>query len=252
MGVISDRSPVFFLDFDGTLAPIVDDPTEVAVPDRTRSALNALAAVAPVAIVSGRDLGDVRQLVDLDDAWFAGSHGFEIAGPDGTHHVQPAAEDAIPNLDDAERDCRERFGDIEGVTFDRKRYALAVHYRRIADESRVGEVVDTVHEIDRRHDLRAAGGRKVVELRPDVDWHKGRAVGWLLDAIAPDDPTAMAVYAGDDLTDEDALDAVRVAGLGIVVRSDEQGDRPTSAHVAVDDTESLAQLIERFARVLAS
>ncbi len=244
---LSDRSPVFFLDFDGTLAPIVDDPTEVAMTSATRSALEDLAEVAPVAIVSGRDLHDVEQLAPLDGAWFAGSHGFEIAGPDGTDHRHPGAEDALPALDEAERDCHRRLDDVDGATVDRKRYALAVHYRQVDGDERVDEVVGAAREIARSHGLRATGGRKVVELRPDIDWHKGKAVDWLMETIVPNQRSAVAIYAGDDITDEDALAAVRKSGLGIVVRSDEAGDRLTSAHVAVDDTEEMARLLARFA-----
>jgi trehalose 6-phosphate phosphatase len=68
-----------------------------------------------------------------------------------------------------------------------------------------------------------------------------------VDAIVPGQRSAVAICAGDDVTDEDALPEVRESGLGIVVRSGEAGDRPTHAHVAVDDTEELAELLARFA-----
>lgn len=255
LGMIDDRSPVFFFDFDGTLAPIVDDPADAEISDGTRSVLDDLATVAPIAIVSGRDLRDVRERTALDDAWFAGSHGFEIAGPDGTHHRHPAAENALPALDDAEQECRRRIGEIDGAAVDRKKYALAVHYRQIADDGRIDDVIDAAREVAETNGLRVTEGRKIVELRPAIDWHKGKAVDWLLDAMVPDRTDTVAVYVGDDITDEDALAEVRTNGLGIVVRAgadqdDDQGDRRTHAHFAVDGTDALRQLLERFSRHL--
>ena len=71
-------------------------------------------------------------------------------------------------------------------------------------------------------------GRKVVELRPNVDWDKGDALHWISDHIHQSGPV-VPIYIGDDLTDEDAFDAIRYTGMGIVVRNDEDGERPTAA-----------------------
>lgn len=252
VGVLADRHPLLILDFDGTLAPIVDDPDAAALPTETRDVLDQLVRCVPVAVVSGRDLRDVRDRVAMDGLWYAGSHGFELSGPGDVHHEHPAAEAALPALDAAERAAREELEGVPGVIVERKRYAVAVHHRQVGDQAQVRELIDVVERIGARHGLRVTGGRKVVELRPDVDWDKGRALRWLLDAIAPDDPELLAAYAGDDLTDEDALAAVADTGLGIVVRSDEHGDRPSFAHAAVDDPDAVTLLLERLAVVVCS
>ena len=75
---------------------------------------------------------------------------------------------------------------------------------------------------------------------------------WLLGQLSPAEGRLTPVYAGDDLTDEDALRVVGDVGLGIVVRSDEHGDRPTAAHVAVDSPEELVALLGRLAETLAA
>ena len=78
------------------------------------------------------------------------------------------------------------------------------------------------------------GGRKVVELRPDIDWDKGTALAWIRDQIHQTG-RVLPIYIGDDLTDEDAFDAVRFNGIGIVVRHDEDGDRPTAAQFTLSN-----------------
>ncbi len=84
-------APVVFLDFDGTLAPIVDHPDVAAIPEPTREAVRALASRCTVIVVSGRDRDDVRRRVGLDGLWYVGSHGFDVAGPDGREWALPAA-----------------------------------------------------------------------------------------------------------------------------------------------------------------
>ena len=104
-----------------------------------------------------------------------------------------------------------------------KRFAVAVHYREVAPEH-IGEVVASAHRIGQREKLRVTSGRKLVELRPDIDWDKGTTLAWIRDQIDPSG-ALLPIYIGDDLTDEDAFDAVRFDGIGIVVRHAEDGDR---------------------------
>ena len=252
--LISDREVVLFLDFDGTLAPIVDDPDAAAAPPETQEVLERLARSCTVAIVSGRDLADVRHRVEIDGAWFAGSHGFELVSPDGEHHEQQVVGDAIPALDEAERELTDRLGDEPGVRVERKRFALAVHTRQADDQAteRAEGAVEQVGEEDER--LRVTGGRAVKELRPNVDWDKGTALRFMLDRLAADGDgrrgRTVPVYAGDDLTDEDALRAVHRDGIGIVVANDEHGDRPTVAHVSVAGPDDLRDVLTRLADTL--
>lgn len=248
-GLVRNRRPVLCFDFDGTLAAIVDDPDAAVLVDGARTVLARLAAACPVAVISGRDLDDVRRRVALDGLWYAGNHGFELQGPHGEDHEHGAARNALPALEHAAADLQDRLARIPGAMMERKRFAITVHHRNV-DEDRVGDVVAAVDDIGSRHDgLRVTRGRRVTELRPDLAWDKGRALAWLLERVVADEAT-LPVYAGDDLTDEDALEVVRAVGLGIVVRSGEHGDRPTAAHVAVDDPEELCRLLERLANLM--
>ena len=137
-----------FLDYDGTLTPIVSHPEKALLSDSMRTTLRALAARAPVAILSGRDLYDMRQRVRVEGIVYAGSHGFDIAGPHGLR--KQMASEFLPVLDAAEKELGERLAGISGALLERKRFSIAAHYRQVADES-VPQVEQAVHEVAARH-----------------------------------------------------------------------------------------------------
>ncbi len=85
VGIVAGRQPFICLDYDGTLSEIVSDPDAATLVDGAAEALEHLAAQCPVAILSGRDLADIRGRVGVPGIWYAGSHGFELIGPDGSH-----------------------------------------------------------------------------------------------------------------------------------------------------------------------
>ena len=110
-----ERQPAVFFDFDGTLSEIVNDPDSARLVDGAADALTSLSAQCPVAILSGRDLADVRQRIGLPGLWYAGSHGFELTGPDGKHHQNAEAAASIPVLAEAAAALADQLGDIPGV-----------------------------------------------------------------------------------------------------------------------------------------
>lgn len=249
IGVAGGRQPFVCLDFDGTLSEIVSDPDAARLVDGATKELEALAALCPVAILSGRDLADIRERVGLPGIWYAGSHGFELTGPDGTHHQIDAATAAVPVMKNAAAELGDELNRIPGLLVEHKRFAVAVHYRNVAPE-RVGEIVATVHRHAKRHQLRVTNGRKVIELRPDIDWNKGTALAWIRDHIHQTG-RVLPMYVGDDLTDEDAFDALRFNGVGIVVRHDEDGGRPTAAQFTLNNPTEVVEFLRRGGNWLA-
>ncbi|RRO18647.1 trehalose-phosphatase [Saccharopolyspora rhizosphaerae] len=241
------RRVVLVLDFDGTLSPICDDPAGADMSPRTRDVLQRLSRSIPVAVLSGRDLQDVRHRVGLEDLWYAGSHGFELAAPGGETAAHGLGEPASADLDEAERLLGAELREVPGAEVDRKRFALAVHYRHV-EPGLIGDVLSAVDRVGRsRPTLRVAHGRQVVELVPDVEWNKGWALRWLLKRMGPASAGAVPVFAGDDYTDENALHEIHHDGVGVVVRSAEHGDRLTWAHYAVNDPCSLTELLAHLA-----
>lgn len=249
---LTARQPAVFFDFDGTLSDIVNDPGAAKPAAGASEALQKLAANCPVAVLSGRDLADVADRVGLPGIWYAGSHGFELTAPDGTHHENDAAAAAIPVLEQAAAQLREQLGSIPGVVVEHKRFGVAVHYRNAARD-RVGEVAAAVHAAGQRDALRVTTGREVIELRPDIDWDKGKTLRWVIDHLHHTGSEPLVpIYLGDDITDEDAFDAVRHDGVPIVVRHTDDGDRATAALFALDSPTKVAEFTDRLARQLAT
>jgi len=250
--LITERQPAVFYDFDGTLSEIIEDPDSARLVDGAAEALTSLSAACPVAILSGRDLADVRERIGLPGLWYAGSHGFELTGPDGTHHQNPEAAASIPVLAGAAADLADQLAHIPGVVVEHKRFGVAVHYRNAARD-RVGEVAAAVRTAGQRTALRVTTGREVIELRPNIDWDKGKTLHWVLDYIRDNEGAGplLPIYLGDDITDEDAFDAVGDDGIAILVRHSDDGDRATAARYALDDPDRVREFTERLARRLA-
>jgi trehalose-phosphatase len=238
---LAGRRLAVFLDHDGTLSPIVDDPAAATIPPRTRALLERLAARVPTAIVSGRDLTDLRQRVGIPSLIYAGSHGFEIAGP-GLDLRR--GDEFLPALDAAEQELVHATADLAGSQVERKSHAIAVHHRRL-DDAAFPELERRVTEVAARHDdLRLERGKKILELRPDLEWDKGAAVCWLLETMGLDGDDVVPVYVGDDVTDEDAFRALADRGLGFVV---DAGDRPTAADYHLSDLDDVTDLLAQLA-----
>jgi trehalose 6-phosphate phosphatase len=252
LDVITGQHPAVFFDFDGTLSDIVENPDSARLVAGAADALTALTAQCPVAILSGRDLTDVRQRIGLPGIWYAGSHGFELTGPDGTHHENAEAAASIPVLQQAAAELTDQLSHIPGVVVEHKRFGVAVHYRNAARD-RVGEAAAAVRSVGQRTALRVTTGREVIELRPDVDWDKGKTLRWVLDHIRDDEQPGplLPIYLGDDITDEDAFDAIHDDGIAILVRHSEDGDRATAANYALDNPARAADFTARLAQQLA-
>lgn len=242
---LRDVRPVVFLDYDGTLTPIVDRPEQATLGESMRDALCALADRCDVAVISGRDLADVRRLVGLDNLIYAGSHGYDIVGSDGRQRQREEGVEALPALDQAEPMLREQLKDIPGARVERKRFAIAAHYRNAADRN-IPRIEQAMNEAVEKHaGLRKRGGKKIFELLPDADWNKGRAVLWLLETLGPGGAESLPIYIGDDVTDEDAFVALRSRGVTALVSD---SSSRTAADYRLRDSEEVELFLRRLAK----
>lgn len=230
-----------FLDYDGTLSPIVDNPDCAFMSDAMRAAVKKVAKYFPTAIISGRSRDKVYDFVGLTELYYAGSHGMDIMGPvrqsiSGDHPncirstdeqgkevslFQPAGQ-FLPMIDKVFRSLVEITKDIIGATVENNKFCVSVHYRNV-DEKNWNVVAQCVNDVLKDYpSLRLTHGRKVLEVRPVIDWDKGKAVTFLLESLGLSNcDDVLPIYVGDDRTDEDAFKVLREEnqGYGILVSS---------------------------------
>src|SRR5262249_14226308 len=125
-------------------------------------------------------------------------------------------------LDAAETELREALDEIPGAQLERKHFSVAAHYRNVNEDDtcRVALAVDAVAA--RHRELRRIDGKKVYELLPDIDWNKGKAVLWLLEALGVERGDALPIFIGDDRTAEDAFRVLEKRGVAILVSEQPQ------------------------------
>ena len=238
---LDSRKPALFLDYDGTLTPIVEKPEQAILSEAMHETLIRLAARCPVAVVSGRDLVDVRDKVGIESLFYSGSHGYDISGPEDRCLGRQQGMEFLPALDEAEQQLKSRLSAIDGARVERKRFAIAIHYRQVADDDigRVETIVDETAE--QFQQLKKNDGKKIFELQPDLDWHKGKAVEWLIEVLEFGDGV-VPVFIGDDRTDEDAFKTLTDTGIGIVVTEE---NRLSAARFRLHDPEEVRQFFDR-------
>ena len=241
---------VVFLDYDGTLTPIVARPELAVLSDEMRQVVRNLATRCTVAVVSGRDRPDVEKLLGVEGLVVAGSHGFDIASPDGRdiqHEMGAEFGDAIEAVT---AKAKAALAGVEGALVEPKRSSVALHYRLVAEDevAKVRAVVDEA--LAANEGLRVTPGKKVWEIQPKIDWNKGKAVLWLLEALEVGAPDVVPFYFGDDVTDEDAFHALKGRGIGIYVGhpDDVEARRATVADYALGSTDEVGTFLDRLAR----
>jgi trehalose 6-phosphate phosphatase len=249
---LAGRQPAVFLDYDGTLTPIVDRPEDAVISESMREAVRGLAGRCTVCVVSGRDRPVVQELMGVDDLVVAGSHGFDIWSPEGGAIEHQAAAGSEGLLERVIARLRDELESIEGALVEPKKASVAVHYRLVSEEERPG--VEAVVErllADYAEELKVTPGKMVYELQPKLDWDKGKAVLYLLDALGLERDDFVPFYIGDDVTDEHAFEALSGRGIGVFVgRADdpEVGGRTTAADFVLDSTEEVERFLDTLAR----
>ena len=249
---LAGRRPAVFLDYDGTLTPIVDRPEEALISESMREAVRGLAKRCPVCVVSGRDRRVVQELMGVDDLIVAGSHGFDIWSPAGGEIQREEGEEFGGLLEGVEARLREELGGIEGALVEPKKSSVAAHYRLVSEDERprVGRVVEKILA-EHPDGLKVTPGKMVYEIQPNIDWDKGKAVLYLLGALDLDRDDVVPMYLGDDITDEHAFEALAGGGIGIFVgRADdpETADRTTAADYSLHTFEEVERFLDALAR----
>ncbi len=192
-------------DYDGVLAPLVPKPSGAVMRAGTRALLGQIARLYPCAVVSGRAWRDTRKFVRGIPAVVVGNHGFELGAE------LPVASEVLERVEAWRRQLASDLAGVPGVFFEEKRCTLAVHYGLTRTWRRSG---GAVHEAaERLRGARLLQGKKVLNILPSHFPTKGDAVR----ALLARDGLETALYAGDDVTDEDVFEIGPPAVLGIHV-----------------------------------
>jgi len=205
-----------FLDFDGSISPIVAKPELAAIDPQTKHLIERLKELGgiQIAIVSGRQLTDVRQRAGIDGIIYAGNHGLEIE-TDTVCFREPRAESLRLEVRRLVLRLEQLLSDATGVEIEDKGVGVAVHYRQV-HESLHDWVRRSVQDtVCRSRVFTCIPGKMVIDVRPAVEWNKGHAVRWLLERYSS--AAALPIYIGDDTTDEDAFAALPEDALTVRV-----------------------------------
>eukprot|EP01018_Ginkgo_biloba_P038277 Gb_27538 [translate_table: standard] len=246
MNASKGKQIVVFLDYDGTLSPIVEDPDQAYMSDAMRDTVRNVARYFPTAIISGRCRDKVYEFVQLAELYYAGSHGMDIMGPakgsrgykakcfrtsdkKGKDVVlyQPASE-FLPMIDEAAVKnslvvkCTQVFASlvektkrISGAKVENNKFCISVHFRQVEEKSWSALAEQVGNVIKEYPNLRLTQGRKVLEVRPTIKWDKGKALEFLLESLGlANCNDVLPLYIGDDRTDEDAFKVLQKSGQG--------------------------------------
>lgn len=231
-----------FVDYDGTLTPLVARPQEARLAEATRQVLEQALRTpnVDVVVVSGRSVADVRDMVGVSGLTYVGNHGFEIEGP-GISYRYPGTERFLAALASAATELEALA--IEGAWVEHKGVTLTYHLRAVPRALRE-RAERRAEKILRRGRLRVVTGHDAVEGRPPVDWHKGHAVLYVVvRRHGVQWPARVrALYVGDDATDEDAFRSLSGIGRSICV-SPVTPAAGTAADFRLPDPDAVVQLL---------
>jgi len=239
----------FFLDYDGTLTPIVKDPSKAYLAPHHREVIASLLHDERnfVSIISGRTIEQLRGFIGLGGLVLAGNHGMEIAGPN-ISYVNEGALRAKSLLRDIAEVLKQKLTDLEGAIVEDKGLTVSVHYRMVPVKYHPSFKRLFYREIGKflaSKRISVTRGKRILEVRPNVVWDKGSAVKWILNFLSNYllEGNPYPIYMGDDETDEDAFRALRGRGLTILVSPRK---RASEASYFIRDVEEAYQFLGLF------
>lgn len=248
---IGERKIFLFLDFDGTLAPIEEHPDSVFLSDTPRNIIEKLSGktLVALALISGRGLADLEKRVGVADIIYAGNHGLEVKGPFGRRKLGEAVK-AGESIRKIKQELEDKLSAINNVLIEDKGLTLSVHYRMVREDQQQ-RVVEIFNEVLKPYndskEVRITRGKKVLEIRPPVDWHKGKIVNYLLKrAEKKGNKPPAAIYIGDDVTDEDAFREINAYGGYSVRICDDPSERTEAEYFLKDPDEVTTFLAELY------
>lgn len=244
---MADKIIYLFLDYDGTLTPIVDSPQKALISKKTRKLLRTLSTNprCKIAIISGRQLRDIKKKIGLKNIVYVGNHGLEIEGP--RIRFSPALSSTYrKTLEQIKNGLTDKLPAFKGAFIEEKGLSLSLHFR-LVKKGLVPQLKTAFHEVVIAHlvkeRIRIKSGKMVLEVRPALNWDKGKVVLWLLarQEFASKKNSVLPIYIGDDLTDEDAFRALGNRGITIFVGN----PKLSAAKYYLSDTQEVKEMLGR-------
>ncbi|MBA0720863.1 hypothetical protein Golax_008464, partial [Gossypium laxum] len=256
---------VMFLDYDGTLSPIVEDPDQAFMPKEMRATVRDVARYFPTAIVTGRCRDKVYSFVKLAGLYYAGSHGMDIKGPSKSCKYKKgnqgvlfqAASEFLPMIDEVSclppssslekvyKDLVEKTKSIPGTKVENNKFCVSVHFRCVDEKSWAALAEQVRSVLNHYPKLKLTQGRKVLEIRPTIKWDKGRALEFLLESLGYANSTnVLPVYIGDDRSDEDAFKVLRERGQGFGILVSKL-PKETNASYSLQEPSEVKEFLKR-------
>lgn len=242
------KTILLFLDYDGTLAPIAPTPEGAILPFENKLLLQRLSRMSSyqTVIISGRAISDIKQKVGIPGIIYCGNHGWEIEGVD-IRFESLLSPDISAMMESIKYELAAKLSDIQGAFVEDKGKTLTVHYRQVAQEKetlvkRLSH--QTWQNYQRQNRIRISPGKKVLEVRPPLDWDKGKAALWISrkQEILRGQGNVLPIYIGDDAGDEEAFKAFREKGMTVLVSEE---NVPTAAEYRFKNTSEVTQFLKR-------
>ena len=207
------------LDFDGTLSPLAVTPKKATLPLAVKVELKKISSILPAIIISGRSLRDIKNKIKIKELHYAGNHGLEWQIGNGKTNYFAGAKQIKRIVKKVVNKLKPLTQNYPGVLLENKNLSIGIHYRKI-DPFFISkfkkDVEKNIQPIIKIHHLRILKGKKVIELRPDLDWNKGKFALFVKRFFEKKlKQKFLPIYVGDDKTDEDAF---RVLKSGINIR----------------------------------
>lgn len=246
-----DHIPLL-LDYDGTIAPIVERPELAILSEETRELLRGISGLSKytLCIVSGRPLDDVKKLVGIEGIYYIGNHGLEAEGSD-INYVNPDAIKTKPIIDELHQKFTNELKHIKGILLEHKNITVTVHYRMVSDND-VSEVKGIFSRIVQPYlekgNIKIAENKKTLEILPNVKWDKGKMILQILDLLSSNTilKNVLPIYIGDDTTDEDAFNALGNNGISILVS---EQIRESYAQYYVKDVDEVIKFLKSLKKI---
>lgn len=244
---LGNRYIMLFLDYDGTLTPIVSTPEKAFISQEVKELLSELSKSpkCKLAIISGRALKDIKNIIGLKGIIYSGNHGLEIKGPK-IKFATPVSARYKAILKHLKNSLKKKLPFIKGAFVEDKGLSLSLHYR-LVDKKNIPQVKTIFHEAIIlylvRNKIKIKTGKMVLEVRPPSEWDKGKVVLWLLtrQRFALKGSDVFPIYIGDDKTDEDAFKVLENKGVTVFVGM----PKPSYAKYYLKDTSEVKEFLKR-------